>query len=78
MNKIVKLWKRYFGREKRLSTEIQELRRAFQVQEKAGSLYLTVNNVAYLKVNCNVTATAIAALLEEARQAAEAFKKAEA
>jgi hypothetical protein len=77
MNKAISLWRKYFGREKRLSNEIEELQRNFQVRERSGRLYLIVGETAFAEISELASAQEITALLQEARESAVKYKKSE-
>jgi hypothetical protein len=73
--KLLDLWKSSFSKEKRMSDEAEELKRGFQVREQKGKLYLVAHGIAFAIVDENATAQDIAALITEARSAAEDYYK---
>jgi sulfur transfer complex TusBCD TusB component (DsrH family) len=75
MRKIIAFWSKYFGKERKLQDEQNELKRGFQVHERNGKLYLVDNGVAFACMDDSTTAQAISSMLAEARKVAVEYKQ---
>jgi hypothetical protein len=73
METIKRIWKRWFGKEKRLNDEINNLRRNFQVTERGGKLWIVENGIAIHSIDDTLTVTEIINILNQARQAAISY-----
>jgi hypothetical protein len=73
METIKTLLKKWFGKERRLNNELNNLRRNFQVTERGGQLWIVENGIAIHSIAADLTATEIVALLNRSRKAAVSF-----
>jgi hypothetical protein len=73
METIKILFKKWFGKERRLSNELNNLRRNFQVTERGGQLWIVENGIAIHSITADLTAAEIVALLNRSRKAAVSF-----
>lgn len=75
---MIEKWKEYLRERSRkaLAFDIRRIEDSFGVAERNGKLYLTQYDTAFAEVDDTATAYDIVALLDEARNAAVAFRKA--